>query len=160
MKISIDGINLIKKYEGCKLFAYRDSVGVATIGYGHTKGVRMGQAITQKQADDFLLEDIASVEKFLNQLGINFQQCQFDALCSWAFNLGTGNLTHSTMLKKIMAGASDEEITDQLIKWHNAGGKPLLGLMKRRASEANMFLGRERYKVLKEKDNNYKIVKV
>ena len=59
-----------------------------------------------------------------------------------------------------MTGASDEDITDQLVKWCNAGGKPLLGLMKRRVAEANMFLGRERYKVLKEKDNNYKIVKV
>ena len=160
MKISDDGINLIKNYEGCKLFAYRDSVGVATIGYGHTKGVRMGQAITQKQADDFLREDIVVVEKTLNQLGINFKQNQFDALCSWVFNLGCGNLTHSTMCKKMMTGASDEDVTDQLVKWCNAGGKPLLGLMKRRVAEANMFLGRERYKVLKEKDNNYKIVKV
>lgn len=155
MKISSDGIDLIKYYEQCRLFAYRDSVGVPTIGWGHTKGVRMGQAITQKQADDYLLEDVASVEKSLNQLGINFKQCQFDALCSWTFNLGAGSLLSSTMCKKIKAGASDEEITDQLIKWHNAGGQPLLGLMKRRVSEANMFLGRERYNVI-----DKKIVKV
>lgn len=160
MKISEQGLELIKQYEGCKLFAYRDSVGVATIGYGHTKGVRMGQAITQKQADEFLRDDIVVVEKTLNQLGINFKQNQFDALCSWAFNLGCGNLTHSTMCKNIMTGASDEDVTDQLVKWCNAGGKPLLGLMKRRVAEANVFLGSERYKVLKGKDNNYKIVKI
>ena len=160
MKISDNCIDLIKQYEGCKLFAYRDSVGVATIGYGHTKGVKMGMAITQQQADGYLREDLASVEKTLNQLGINFKQCQFDALCSWIFNLGSGNFTHSTMCVRICTGASDEEITDQLIKWKNAGGKPLLGLMKRRVAEANMFLGRERYKVLKDKDNNYKIVKI
>lgn len=160
MKISNDGINLIKNYEGCKLYAYRDSVGVATIGYGHTKGVRMGTAITQKQADDYLREDLASVEKTLNQLGINFKQCQFDALCSWVFNLGSSNFTHSTMCVRICTGASDEEITDQLVRWHNAGGKSLLGLMKRRVSEANMFLGYERYKVQMDKDNNYKIVKL
>ena len=147
MKISNEGIDLIKQYEGCKLYAYRDSVGVATIGYGHTKDVRMGQVITQKQADDFLRSDLVSVEKTLNLLGINFKQCQFDALCSWMFNLGSGNLMHSTMLKKMTAGASDEEVTDQLIKWHKAGGMPLLGLMKRRVAEANMFLGYVRYKV-------------
>ena len=147
MKISNEGIDLIKQYEGCKLYAYRDSVGVATIGYGHTKDVRMGQAITQKQADDFLRSDLVIVEKTLNLLGINFKQCQFDALCSWTFNLGSGNLMHSTMLKKMTAGASDEEVTDELIKWHKAGGKPLLGLKKRRVAEANMFLGYVHYQV-------------
>ena len=159
MKISDNGINLIKQYEGCKLFAYRDSVGVATIGYGHTKGVRMGQAITQKQANDFLREDITVAEKVLNNMGINFTQNQFDALCSWIFNLGTGNFIHSTMMKRISAGAGDETITDELIRWHNAGGKPLLGLMRRRVAEANMILGRERYKVTA-KNNVYNIIKV
>lgn len=159
MRISDKGINLIKQYEGCKLFAYRDSVGVATIGYGHTKGVRMGQAITQKQADDFLREDITEAEKVLNNMGINFTQNQFDALCSWIFNLGTGNFIHSTMAIRIGTGAGDEAITDELIRWHNAGGKPLLGLMRRRVAEANMFLGRERYKVTA-KNNIYNIIKV
>lgn len=159
MKISDNGINLIKHYEGCKLFAYRDSVGVATIGYGHTKGVRMGQAITQKQADDFLREDITEAEKVLNNMGINFTQNQFDALCSWIFNLGTGNFIHSTMTIRINTGADDEIITDELVRWHNAGGKPLLGLMRRRVAEANMFLGRERYKVTS-KNNIYNIIKV
>lgn len=159
MKISDNGINLIKQYEGCKLFAYRDSVGVATIGYGHTKGVRMGQAITQRQADEFLREDITEAEKVLNNMGINFTQNQFDALCSWIFNLGMGNFIHSTMMKRISADAGDETITDELIRWHNAGGKPLLGLMRRRVAEANMFLGRERYKVTA-KNNIYNIIKV
>lgn len=159
MKISDNGIKLIKQYEGCKLFAYRDSVGVATIGYGHTKGVRMGQAITQRQADEFLREDITEAEKVLNNMGINFTQNQFDALCSWIFNLGMGNFIHSTMMKRINTGAEDEAITDELIRWHNAGGKPLLGLMRRRVAEANMFLGRERYKITV-KNNIYNIIKV
>ena len=159
MRISDKGIVLIKQYEGCKLFAYRDSVGVATIGYGHTKGVRMGQAITQKQADEFLREDITEAEKVLNNMGINFTQNQFDALCSWIFNLGKGNFIYSTMMKRISAGVDDEIITDELIRWHNAGGKPLLGLMRRRVAEANMFLGRERYKVTA-KFNIYNIIKV
>ena len=145
MTISDKGLELIKAFEGCKLFAYRDSVGVATIGYGHTKGVRMGQAITQQQADEFLREDLAGCEKQLNSLGINFRQEQFDALCSWLFNLGWANFRNSTMLKYILAGRDDVEITDQLVRWFNAGGQPLKGLKRRRIAEANIFLGREAY---------------
>lgn len=147
MEISQTGIDLIKKYEGCRLFAYRDSVGVATIGYGHTKGVYMGMAITQKQADEMLKEDIAPIEKMLNGMGINFRQGQFDALCSWIFNLGQGKFNSSTMKKFIVAKKADMDITDQMIKWHYAGGKPLLGLKRRRCAEANMWLGREVYYV-------------
>ena len=147
MKISQKGIDLIKGFEGCKLFAYRDSVGVATIGYGHTKGVKMGMSITQKQAEDFLREDVVVAERALNACGINFTQNQFDALCSWIFNLGTGNFDSSTMKKYIMAKRNDVEIADQMIKWYHAGGKPLLGLKRRRVAEANMFVGRELYVV-------------
>lgn len=147
MEISQTGIDLIKKYEGCKLFAYRDSVGVATIGYGHTKGVYMGMAITQKQADEMLKDDIAPIEKTLNGMGINFRQGQFDALCSWIFNLGQGKFNSSTMKRYIVAKKADMDITDQMVKWHNAGGKPLLGLKRRRCAEANMWLGREVYYV-------------
>lgn len=145
MTISNKGMNLIKEYEGCRLFAYRDSVGVATIGYGHTKGVKMGQAITQQQADEFLRSDLQPCENILNTCGVNFRQEQFDALCSWIFNLGQGNFRNSTMLKYIMAGKEDTDITDQLVKWHNAGGFPMKGLKRRRIAEANMFLGRDAY---------------
>ena len=147
MKISQKGIDLIKKFEGCKLYAYRDSVGVATIGYGHIKGVKMGMSITQQQAETFLKDDIKPVETFLNGMGINYTQGQFDALTSWIFNLGQGNFKSSTMYKYIVARKSDLEITDQMVKWHNAGGKPLIGLKKRRTEEANMFLGIETYYV-------------
>ena len=147
MTTSQKGIDLIKSFEGCKLFAYRDSVGVATIGYGHVKNVRMGMSITQKQAEDFLREDIKPCELVLNSSGVNYTQNEFDALVSWIFNLGAGAFKGSTMYKKIIARASDTEITDQMVKWHNAGGKPLLGLKRRRCAEANMFLGREVYYV-------------
>lgn len=145
MKISQKGIDLIKKYEGCKLYAYRDSVGVATIGYGHTRNVMMGMAITQAQAEAFLREDIAPIEKSLNIMNTNFTQNAFDALCSWIFNLGIGSFNSSTLKKYIVARKSDIEITDQIVRWYNAGGKPLLGLKKRRVEEANMWLGKERY---------------
>jgi lysozyme len=147
MTISQKGIDLIKTFEGCKLFAYRDSVGVPTIGYGHVKGVKMGMSITQKQAEEFLKSDIKPVERLLNGMGINYTQNQFDALTSWIFNLGEGNFKKSTMYKNIVARKSDIEITDQMVKWVNAGGKPLAGLKRRRVAEANMFLGREMYYV-------------
>lgn len=147
MTISQKGIDLIKTFEGCKLFAYRDSVGIPTIGWGHVKDVKMGMSITQKQAEEFLKSDIKPVERLLNGMGINYTQNQFDALTSWIFNLGEGNFKKSTMYKNIVARKSDVEITDQMVKWVNAGGRPLLGLKKRRVAEANMFLGKTAYRV-------------
>jgi len=147
MKISQKGIDLIKNFEGCKLYAYRDSVGVLTIGWGNTSHAKAGMAITQQQADVFLKEDIKPIETLLNGMCINYTQNQFDALTSFIFNLGQGNFNKSTMKKHILARKSDIEITDQMVKWVNAGGKPLLGLKKRRCAEANMFLGREVYYV-------------
>lgn len=145
MTISEKGVELIKRFEGCKLYAYRDSVGVPSIGFGHTKNVKMGMSITQKQAEDFLQDDIKLCERVLNAMGVNYTQNQFDSLVSWIFNLGEGKFKGSTMYKKIVAHASDTEITDQMVKWVNAGGKPLLGLKRRRREEANMFLGRDVY---------------
>ena len=147
MKISQNGIDLIKKFEGCKLYAYRDGVGVLTIGYGHTKNVKAGMAITQQQAEAFLKDDIKPIETLLNGMGINYTQGQFDALTSWIFNLGQGNFKSSTMYKHIVGKKSDVEITDQMVKWYNAGGRPLIGLKKRRCAEANMFLGKDVYYV-------------
>lgn len=145
MKVSQQGIDLIKQFEGCRLYAYRDSVGVLTIGYGHTKGVRSGMSITQQQAEQFMKEDIQPIERTLNSMCVNFKQQQFDALVSWIFNLGVGNFNKSTMKKWITGNFTDEDITDQMVKWVNAGGIPLLGLKRRRVAEANMFLGREVY---------------
>ena len=145
MTTSQKGIDLIKSFESCRLFAYRDSVGIATIGYGHTKNVKMGMSITQKQAEDFLQDDIKPCEKVLNAMCINFKQNQFDALVSWIFNLGEGKFSSSTMRKRIIERANDIEITDQMVRWYNAGGKPSAGLMRRRVTEANMFLGKNIY---------------
>ena len=147
MNTSQKGLDLIKKYEGCKLYAYRCPAGVLTIGYGHTKGVKAGQAITQAQAEQFLKDDIRPLETLLNDMRLNFKQNQFDALISWIFNLGAANFKSSTMYKKIIAHADDLDITDQMVKWYNAAGRPLLGLKKRRVEEANMFLGKDVYYV-------------
>lgn len=147
MKTSENGIALIKSFEGCKLKAYKDSVGVWTIGYGNTSYAKQDMTITQAQAETFLKGDIKPVERVLNAMGINYTQNQFDALVSWIFNLGVGAFKSSTMYKKIVARADDVEITDQMIRWVKAGGKPLLGLKRRRVREANMFLGRNLYYV-------------
>ena len=147
MKISQKGIDLIKKFEGCKLQAYLCPAGVWTIGVGHTKGVKKGMVITQQQAETFLKDDIKPIETLLNGMGINYTQNQFDALTSWIYNLGIGAFKSSTMYKYIVARRKDVEIADQMVRWVNAGGKPLLGLKKRRAEEANMFLGKDMYYV-------------
>ena len=145
MTLSDKGVALIREFEGCKLNAYLCPAGKWTIGYGHTKGVRQGMTITQQQADDYLRQDIAPIEKLLNVMGINFRQEQFDALVSWIFNLGEGNFRSSTMTKYIMSDKADEDITDQMIRWINAAGRPLLGLKRRRVAEANLWLGKEKY---------------
>lgn len=140
MQTSNNGINLIKRFEGLRLEAYRDSVGIPTIGYGHTHGVKMGDVITGAQADAFLREDLQVAELTINtNVKVKLTQSQFDALASFVFNLGSGNFVKSTLLKKLntgdYAGAADE-----FGKWVNAGGKKLPGLVKRRAAEREEFL--------------------
>ena len=140
MRISDKGINLIKEFEGLRLEAYLDSVDVPTIGYGHTRGVKLGQTISQEQAEDFLEEDIHEFELAIQRLvHVNLTQNQFDALVSFTFNLGIGSLKQSTLLKKLNAG----DITgaaNEFNRWVYAGGKKLTGLVKRRSAERLMFI--------------------
>lgn len=143
---------LIKDFESLRLDAYLCPAGVWTIGWGHTNGVRKGQRISELQANDYLVEDIAPIERQLNKLGINFRQEQFDALVSFVFNLGWSKLKSSTLLKKIQADTTDQEIAAEFTKWVYSGGKKLLGLKRRRIAEANMFVGYELYCL--DKDNN------
>lgn len=154
MTTSRKGIQLIKDFEGLKLESYKCPAGVWTIGYGHTKGVKPNMVIDQMRADDLLIEDIAPIERLLNDLRINFRQEQFDALVLWIFNLGANAFQKSTLYIRIGSNASDEEITDEIVKWVNANKKPLLGLKKRRIAEANMFLGYDKYYL--DKENNIK----
>ena len=96
-RIGQAGLALIKQYEGCRLAAYRCAAGVWTIGYGHTAGVHSGMTITQAQADAYLQQDVAKFEKYVNNPAYvpimeQLNQNQFDALVSFAFNLGAGNL--------------------------------------------------------------------
>ena len=140
MKITNEGINLIKKFEGLRLEAYLCPAGVWTIGYGHTKGVKKGQVITQLEADNLLKEDLSSFEKGVTSLiKSNINQNQFDSLVSFAFNLGLNNLKSSTLLKKVNANPNDRTIVDEFLKWVYAKKVFLEGLHRRRQAEANLY---------------------
>lgn len=139
MKISADGLEFIKQAEGCRLSAYQDSVGVWTIGVGHTKGVYKGQVITEDEADSLLAADLDDVYGCIrNKVNVPLSQGQFDALCSFVFNLGCGNFAASTLRAKLNAG-DYEGAGKEFWRWIHAGGQVLAGLVKRRAGEAEMF---------------------
>ena len=133
MKINNAGIKLIKSFEGCRLKAYQDSAGVWTIGWGHTGNVKAGQIITQAKADEYLMKDIAKFEKAVNALGIDFNENQFSALVSFAYNCGTGNL------KKLCNGRTKPEIGSKMLLYDKAGGKSLAGLARRRKAENGLY---------------------
>ena len=134
---------MIKHFESCKLTAYQDSVGVWTIGWGHTAGVKKGDNWTQDEADDILLNDLEKFEGYVNQyVKVPLTQNQFEALVSWTFNLGPGNLKSSTMLTKLNEKSYDE-VPSQMKRWNKAGGKVLRGLERRRNAEAAMFSGKD-----------------
>jgi lysozyme len=132
-------IEALKGFEGCRLRAYKCPAGVWTIGYGHTKGVKEGQVITSAQAESLLRGDLRVYESGVEQLGVPLTQCQFDALVDFAYNLGLDALRRSTLLTKIRLGASEAEIRKEFMRWVNAGGKRLPGLVRRREWEANRF---------------------
>ena len=143
MKISAEGLALIKKFEGCELEAYQDAVGVWTIGYGHIKGVKEGMTITKQQAEEMLLEELVEYENYvLEAVNHQLDQCMFDALVSWTYNLGPSNLNASTMLKVLNAGDYDA-VPEQIKRWNKAGGKVLQGLVRRREAEALLFEGKD-----------------
>ena len=143
MKISAEGLALIKKFEGCELEAYQDVVGVWTIGYGHIKGVKEGMTITKQQAEEMLLEELVEYENYvLEAVNHQLDQCMFDALVSWTYNLGPSNLNASTMLKVLNAGDYDG-VPEQIKRWNKAGGKVLQGLVRRREAEALLFEGKD-----------------
>lgn len=137
-KIGQAGLALIKQYEGCRLAAYRCAAGVWTIGYGHTAGVHSGMTITQAQADAYLQQDIAKFEGYVNNpayvpITANLNQNQFDALVSFAFNLGAGNL------RKLCKGRTAAQIAQAMTQYCKANGKVLAGLRRRRAAEQALF---------------------
>jgi len=135
------GILLITKMEGLRLKAYKDSVGVWTIGYGSTGDhVHPGMVITQQQAEWFLKTDLTRFEIAVDNLvKSEIRQNQFDALVCFAFNLGSSTLKKSTLLKKVNANPNDPTIRDEFLKYVFANKKKLPGLIKRRNAEADLY---------------------
>ena len=139
MKLGEKGTEILKYFEGCKLTAYQDSVGVWTIGYGHTKGVHDGMTITQEQAEQMLLTELEEYEGYIESMvTVPLTQNQFDALVVWVYNLGPTNFKNSTLLKELNAGNYNAASTE-IKRWNKAGGKVLAGLVKRREAEAQLF---------------------
>ena len=147
MNISEEGKSLIKKFEGCKLEAYLDAVNVPTIAYGRTKNVKMGDVCTQEQAEEWLDEELHEYEGYVkDQVNVNLEQYQFDALVSWVYNLGPTNLSKSTLLKVLNDGKYND-VPAQIRRWNKAGGNVLEGLTRRREAEALLFQDKEWYEV-------------
>lgn len=145
-KVSKNGLELIKKYEGFRSAPYKCPAGVPTIGYGATyypdgKRVKMTDApITEKQATEMLKNMLVGYEKAVDTYCIDtINQNQFDALVSFAYNVGTNALKNSTLLKKLNVNANDPTIKDEFMKWVKAGGKTLKGLVTRRTEEATLY---------------------
>ena len=138
---SSKGLALTEQFEGLRLTAYQDSVGVWTIGYGHTgSDVHPGLAITQQQASELLLKDVASAVAAVNRLvTVPLTQNQFDALVDFVFNAGAGNLAGSTLLRDLNAG-NYAGAAAQFPKWVHAGNQILPGLVARRNAELALFL--------------------
>ncbi|EMW3253478.1 lysozyme [Enterobacter hormaechei] len=145
MQTSEKGIALIKEFEGCKLTAYQDSVGVWTIGYGWTqpvdgKPIRAGMTIKQETAERLLKTGLVGYESDVSRLvKVSLNQGQFDALVSFTYNLGSRSLSTSTLLRKLNAG-DYAGAADEFLRWNKAGGKVLNGLTRRREAERALFL--------------------
>lgn len=151
MDISQNGIDLIKKFEGCVLQAYDDYngkvvsgtdkiIGTLTIGYGHTKGVYVGQAITQDEAERLLLSDldsyVSTVNTYVDNGIISFvpNQNEFDSLVSFCYNVG------SSALAQLCNARTREDIPKHITYYCNVNGKPVQGLINRRNAELELFL--------------------
>ena len=143
MKTSPKGIALIKEFEGLRLKAYKCPGGVWTIGYGHTAGVKHGMVISERQAEEYLKADLIAFEKYLNGLGLALDQNQFDALISFIYNVGTGNFTSSTLLRKVRVNPQDNSIMDEFLSWVYSKGRVLPGLQQRRLAEMKLYFSND-----------------
>lgn len=144
MKINKAGLNLIKKFEGCRLEPYLCPAGKWTIGWGHTgrsvdRLAEQGGSITQHQADEILNSDLDNYEGNVEELCPGATPNQFSALVSFAYNCGVTALATSRLRRKFLAG-DIQGAADEFLKWVHANGKKLPGLVKRREAERALFL--------------------
>lgn len=138
-------IDLIKKFEGCKLEAYKCPAGIPTIGFGSTlyengERIKLGDKIDLKRAEQLLANTLGTYELFVDaNTRDDISQGQFDALVDFAYNCGNGNLKSSTLLKKVNLNPNDKTIKDEFMKWTRANGKIMNGLINRRKSEVEVY---------------------
>ena len=143
MNTSPKGIALIKEFEGLRLKAYQCPGGVWTIGYGHTAGVKPGMVISEARAEEYLMADLIASEKYLNDLRLAINQNQFDALISFIYNVGTGNFSRSTLLRKVRANPQDNSIMDEFLRWVYSKGRVLPSLQRRRLAEMKLYFSND-----------------
>lgn len=141
MSVSDRGVDLIAKYEGCSLQAYKCPAGVWTIGYGHTAGVTEGQTLpSEASAKALLKEDLKKYSGYVNLyvrkglITFPLNQNQFDALTSFCYNCGSGSL------QKLVSGRDAQAVADKLLSYNKGDGKVLAGLTRRREEERELFL--------------------
>lgn len=140
MKTSEAGKELIKRFEGVRLTAYKDAVGIVTIGAGHTSNVSLSDTITPEEADEFLAIDLHHAETAVyNAIKVPVNQNQFDALVSLTFNIGGGAFGHSTLVR-VLNQNDPLHAAEQFLVWNKAGGHVIDGLTKRREAERELFL--------------------
>jgi lysozyme len=144
--VSPFGLSIIATFEKFESEVYIDAAGHPTIGFGHLilEGEDFPNALTEAEAYKILEMDVRAAENAVErQVGgrIPDHPWRFEALVSWTFNLGEGNLQASTMLRYLKEGADDEDVAREMIRWVHAGGKRLSGLVRRRHCEAVWFLG-------------------
>ena len=145
-KLGQKGLDLIKSFEGLYLKPYLCPANVPTIGYGNTfyengkKVTLKDPIITEARAIELLMSELGMYEQKVDSYCIDtINQNQFDALVSFCYNVGPGNLKSSTLLKKVNANPNDPTIRTEFLKWNKGGGKVLAGLTRRRTAEANLY---------------------
>lgn len=144
MRMTPEGFQNLKKYEGCHLTAYRDPSGIYTIGYGQTAGVKYGMQITQEEADAWLDMYVVRLEQALsNVIEVELKPHQWDAIVSFVYNIGLGNFKKSHLLAKINKNPDDPTIFMEFGRWTKARGQKLDKLIRRRAWEASRWAGNE-----------------
>jgi lysozyme len=145
MRISERGLALIRRFEGLRLGAYRCQAGVWTVGYGHTGAeVVAGLAVTRERAEELLREDCARFERAVEQLvTCHLTQSRFDALVSFAFNVGERGFGRSGLLRRINADPADAAVRREFLKWNKAGGVVSPSLSRRRTAEAELYFSGE-----------------
>ena len=140
-------LDTIQQFEGLKLKAYKDSVGIWTVGFGNIfnldtgNPIKEGDEISLETAERWLKIEVDNLQaKMRKVITVPLNDNQWTALTSLAYNIGFGAFKRSTLLRLLNAGASKEEVAKQFLRWNKAGGKEVKGLTNRRQAESNLFL--------------------